>query len=293
MQDILNEIGRPSKIDSPGVKETGPMSPLGLYELFLFSALAYMLAALLVQLLMNIQYAVLLRIFKLKFTYLPLGVKFSYISAARWSDFKIFIVYGLTPLVFFILGMAILWLLREKKIGYWKFRMFLTWLAFILIHTIPAGLLAGIGVYDGLGVAYAWLADSLLIRVMIGIAVIVLIRFYRIFWLTLFLKTAYAGVFFIDFTNRRVFLTNAFIRPYIMGTIFLVPFVYTSHSLFWGVFLAGLGIIVLPFVSSEIPNIDLLIVKSDKKIWPMRYPLAYIIPALILLWFLSTFSIAF
>jgi hypothetical protein len=293
MADILNEIGRSKKQSSAGNTETGPLSPIGLYELFLFSSTAFVLSALLIQFLITLQNAILLRYFSLKFIYSPLGIRFSFVSEASWSDMRIFAIYGVAPLVFFFTGLILITVLRKSKFNNWKLRLFVTWIAFILIHTFPAGLLAGIFIYDGLGVAFAWLADSLIIRVIIGIAVIVLIRIYRSMWQTLFLKAAYAGVFITDYTNRKVFLTNAFIRPWIMGSLCLIPFVWNAYSLYWGLFLAGLGIVVLPFVSNNIPPINLLVAKSDKKIWPMRYPIVYVLVGLFILWLVTLKHISF
>lgn len=265
----------------------GPMSPIGLYQLFLFSTTHFVLAAFIVQFLMNLQNVIILKMYYFNLLYTPLGVRFLYSEESKWTVSKIFEVYGLIPMGFFVIGLLMVWMLRKRKLGNWKVRLLLTWIAFIFVHTLPIGLIAGTLIFDGFGIAQQWLIQDFTIRVGTAFAIIAIVRFYRSLWQTLFLKAAYAGVFVSDYTNRRTYLRNAFVRPWYVGCVLLFPFAWKAHSIYWLAFLVGMGIIVMPLSSLSIPPINLAVAKSKKQIWPTRYPLIIIFLLLVLLWWLS------
>lgn len=269
----------------------GPMSPVGLYQLFLFSTLHFVLAAISVQFLMNLQNVIILKMYYFNLLYTPLGVKFLYSDVSKWTIPKIFEVYGLIPLAFFVIGILMVWILRKRKLGYWKLRLLLTWMAFIFVHTLPVGLIAGTLIFDGYGIAHQWLIQDITIRIGAALAIIAVVRMYRSLWQTLFLKAAYAGVFVSDYTNRRTYLRNAFVRPWYIGCLLLFPFAWKAHSIYWLAFLLGLGIVVMPLTSLSVPSINLAVAKSKGRIWPFRYPLAFLVILLIVLWWLSGRSI--
>ena len=269
----------------------GPLSPVGLYQLFLFSTLHFVLAAIIVQFLMNLQNVIILKMYYFNLLYTPLGVKFLYSDVSKWTIPKIFEVYGLIPLAFFVIGILMVWILRKRKLGYWKLRLLLTWMAFIFVHTLPVGLIAGTLIFDGFGIAHQWLIQDITIRIGAALAIIAVVRMYRSLWQTLFLKAAYAGVFVSDYTNRRTYLRNAFVRPWYIGCLLLFPFAWKAHSIYWLAFLLGLGIVVMPLSSLSVPSINLAVAKSKVKFWTFRYPFDFLIMLLLALWWLCNTSI--
>jgi hypothetical protein len=265
-------------------QDFGPLSPKALFELFLLSTSFFAVSALLIQLLMSLQLSFMLNYLSIEYVYHPLGVGYTFVSELKWNDARIFGVYGIAPLLFFALGMALTRLLLKLQDLAWKWRLFLTWLAFLLVHTLPVGLIAGVFIYDGYGYAFRWLVDNLPVRAAIGIAIIGLVRYYRFFWLSMFLKSAYDIRLIGEFTTRKVFIVNTVYRPWFIGALALTPFVMAVQSIYWGVWIVLLGVVFLPLFGKDFPDSKLKITMSTSKLWPIKYPIIYVTAIWLALW---------
>lgn len=280
----MDYFGGRQVVEKKAEQAQGPLSPKGLYELFLFSTTTFMAAALLVQLLISLQLSLMLNFLSIEYVYHPLGVGYTFASELKWNDARVFGVYGIAPLVFFAIGVGLARFLFKNQTINWKWRLFLTWFAFLLVHTLPVGLIAGVVLYDGYGYAFRWLVDSIGIRAVLAVALIALIRYYRLFWLSGFLKSAYSLSLIGEFATRKAFLVNAVYRPWLIGCLALMPFVAGVQSIYWGSFLVLLGIVLVPLWQDDFPDTKLKIHVSTQKIWPMQYPVVYMAALWALLW---------
>jgi len=267
----------------------GPLSKKAIYELFLLSTFIFILSALLVQFLMNFQTAILLRHYSISFTYSLFSINFSSFSTAKWTLFRIYIVFGLSSLEFFIAGIMLLFI----KVKNWKVKLILTWLAFLMIHVLPLGLLSGIFIYDGFGIAYIWLFQSIMVRILISLTALLITIFFRQFWIYRFLKTVYSRKYLDNDFYRTKYIKYCFILPWFAGVIILSAFALPHHTWNWLVFIFGLACVILPIFKKKVPFHKILIYKSDKKILPLRYPLIYFITIIGVIWLGSLIKIYF
>jgi hypothetical protein len=261
-----------------------PVVPKIHYELFLFSTFIFICAALLLQFLMSLQTALLLRHFSVSFTYHLFGISYSWVSAAKWSEARIFAVYGLGTLDFFGAGLLLIFILKKIKHIYWKLRLVLVWLAFLMVHTLPLGLLAGTFFFDGFGIAYTWIFSSMAVRGVLAFFVLLVAVYFRPFWMKQFLRTASSTLYLSDTKNRKKFINSSVILPWLAGTIVLTFFVFLHHSWFWLLFLIGAGFILLPLLRPKISRQQILILRNDKRFFGLRYPLPLLLLFIAILW---------
>ena len=254
------------------------------YELFLFSTLIFVSSALLLQFLMSLQTALLLRYLDINFTYSLFGISFMSVSAEKWSEFRIFVVYGIGTLVFFAAGISLLYLLKKLKHIAWKLRLILVWIAFLMIHTLPMGMFGGTFFFEGFGMAYTWMFDDVIFRGILAFFALFISIFLRPFWMRQFLKTANSATFLSDSKNRKIFLNNLVVFPWIAGMIVLLFFVIYHKNWFWLLYLIGVGFVVLPLLWKKISHQKILIARNDKKIFNIRYPLPLMLLFFAILW---------
>jgi|GEM_PF-1079188 hypothetical protein len=260
-----------------------------LRELFLFSTFIFILCALLVQFLLTFMTAFLLRHYSISFSWSIFWIKFPYYSFEHWSMFRIYFVNSAGMLVLFFTGA----ILVDKRFGHWKWRLIITWLTFILINILPTGLLAGIFWYNEFGIAYIWLFQSIIARSVIAIIAMLIIIFFKPYWIQKFLETTYTTAFLSDGRNIEKYIKYCMILPWIAGTMVLLAFGIPKHAWFWMVSLLGLGFVILPVYPERISPMGIEIYKTGKKIFPVRNPLIFIIIILLVLWIASFYKISF
>lgn len=266
------------------------LKPRLLNQLALFSTMVFVLSALFLQFLMAFQTAFLLKHYSISFIYRLFGIGFSSVSAAKWSEARIFLVFGMTVMVFFGAGLLFLLILKKQKQLHWKIKLVITWMAFLLIHSLPMGMLAGTFFFDGFGIAYTWLFESAWVRGLVSLLALLVVMYFRPFWMKTFLKSVYSTSFLSDSGGRKAFLKHAFIRPWIFGVIILLPFAWLHQSWFWMFSYLGLGFVVFPVFWNKIPTRKFLVVKNDKRIFHIKYPLAIFLTIVVILWFADFIS---
>lgn len=260
------------------------LDPKMLKDLFLFSTFTFVFSALILQFFMTLQTGLLIHAYSISFTYNLFNIGFSSVNADLWPQERILLVYGLGMMVFFGLGMFLLYLLKKRKHLNWKYRLIYTWLAFLMVNSLPMGMLSGIFIFDGFGRAYMWLFNNMMVRLVLAFIALQIAMFYRAFWVNLFLKTAPSASLLSRSTNRKRFLSVVFIRPWALGTLILLIFVLPHLSWSWLIFLLGIGLIVLPVYRNKISKRRYLINKYKDPIFRMPYPLLRFIALIVILW---------
>lgn len=266
------------------------LKPKALFELFLYSTFVFVLSALFVQFLITLQTAILIRSFSISFTYKLFDISFLSVNADVWPEERIFLVYGLGMLAFLGLGLLLTLLLKKRRHVNWKIRLALTWTAFLMVSIVPLGMLSGIFIFDGFGIAFSWMFDSIYVRVIIAFLAVLFMVFNRPIWVNLFLKTAYSASLLSGSKNRSVFIKVIFIHPWAVGLIILTAFILPHFAWAWLVFLIGLGFVVLPVFSHKISKRRFLVDRYSKVIFRLPYPLLRFFILLAILWLADFYS---
>lgn len=232
-------------------------------ELMWFSTFMFILAGLLVRFVINVQTGLLMKYFHVRYEYRVYGNILEKGARGNWSDWKVILVFAIGPLVAFGLGFLVINDLKKNKHLAWKSRLFLTWLAFVMILILPMSMLAGVFFYDDFGYAFANIFMSKLIRAGLSLIILALTIYFRSVWIRLFLKTAYSHRI-VD--QQKLFLKRVFILPWMIGTLILMPFAVVGQYWAWLILLILLGLVVLPVFNQGNPKFRLRLYKSDNKI---------------------------
>lgn len=272
------------------VETAEAFQPKAKFEITLFSTFAFVLAALSLQFLISFQTRLLLRFYSISFTYNLFGIQFSSVDADVWPEDRIFLVYGFGLLFYFGMGILFyLWLNKSKRI-HWKWRLILTWLAFLMVYSIPVGMLIGTFLFDGFGYAYSWLFGNIFIRGIVAIVAMALAIYNRNIWITLFLKAAYSASLISNGNRRRIYIQMSFIYPFLIGVLLIALFAIPLHAWAWLGTSLGLGLIVLPLFGNKISKRKYKVYRNDKKIFRLAFPVVQVSVVIILLWLANYFS---
>ena len=271
----------------------GPLSLRSLRELSLFSMVTFVFSALLIQLLLCAWMMLLLNHFNIHFRYGLFHVSFFSESGTKWSEEMIMLVFGSGHLLMSVAGVALLLMMKNLSMAGWKTKLVLTWISFLMVNALPCGILAGAIIYDGFGVAFAWLVNSFIVRGILALLVLALLVFTSRFWYIRFLKTAFSMTFFNSPETRRTFFFAVYLRPWIMGIIILMTFTWPFLNWYWPVFLLSLGYLAIIMIGDPVIYLKPMIKKSDKQIFANRSQLVIIAVLLVLIWVAGIFRINF
>ncbi len=211
----------------------------------------------------------------------------------NWSDFKVVIVYSIGPLFSFLTGLILIRVLDKSKYLGWKLRLFLTWIAFVLIHLLPLGMLSGVLFSQDFGFASTNFFMTPLFRGAISAAMLVLAIYFRPLWLKLFSRAAYSHRI-ID--HKETFIKWVFIRSWGLGFLVLSFFASIGNYWSWLTQIALMGFVILPFFNWTTPKLKLRLTKLGGeeifkyKITPYLYSaliIALLVLAQVLMNFLS------
>lgn len=278
----------------PGLPTEGPLSSRALIELSLFSTCIFVFAALLMQFLLTLYTAFLLRLFSITFQYSLFAINFSSESGSMWSASQIYLVFGSGPILFSIVGLLLLALLKRIGMADWKTKLSLTWMAFLMVNALPCSIIAGVFFFEGFGMAFNWLTDSYIVRLVIAIIVLFILLFFSRFWSRLFLKASYSATFFDHGHSQKIFIKNVYFKPWIYGFFILMLYNWQFNNFFWRTFLVSLGYMAIAlFDHKKRMHRKPHIMKSDKIIFTSRYQMVFIVIVLVLIWIADNFIIDF
>ena len=268
-----------------------PLSSYALFELSLFSTFIFVFAALLMQFLLTLYTTILLKVFSISFQYRLFDINFLLFSNAKWSEFKVYLIFGSGPLILSAFGLALLSVLKKSITEGWKTKLALTWMAFLMVNALPCGIVAGVFFFDGFGIAFHWLTNSFIVRCMIALLVLFLLVISNRVWKWLFLNTSYSAAFLDNQDNQKIFIKNVFIKPWIYGLFILLFFNWPFNNWHWPAFLLSLG--ALPVINQSIRYQIIYVMESDNKIFTSRHQVFYIVIGLVLIWFAGILRINF
>ena len=264
-----------------------------LFELTLFSTSIFVFSALLLRFLLNLQTFLLLRIYSIHFQYSLLNIRFSSEDGTKWPFARILLVFGLGFLVFSFAALLLVKKLRKIHKGNWKFRLFLTWIAFLFAHTLPAGIIAGVLFYNSFGIAFHWLISNMIFRSLIAAGVLVLMILFRPLWLFLFLNASPRRIFVKNNKYQNVYIQAVFFKSWLLGFLILLVFSLLVPDGFWPVYIFSLGFIAVPLFNKRGVHKKFHISRSEKKIISSRYAVLFVLVFLLILWVENTFKFTF
>ena len=263
----------------------GPLSSKSLLELSLFSTFFFIFGALLLQFLLTLHTAILLKLFSFSFQYSLFSINFLTESSTGWSPNRIYLVFGSGPFVLSATGMFLLFVLRKEIISNWRIKFALTWIAFLMVNALPCGILAGVFLFDELGMAFHWFVPDLLARGVIAMVVLTILIMFSRYWQRFFFKASYTQSLINNQENQRTYIKYVFLIPWISGFIILLVFNWQFNNFYWRAYLMCLGYLMIALLDHKSrmqrkPHIW----KSDKKIFASRYQMIYFAIALLLVW---------
>jgi hypothetical protein len=271
----------------------GPLSKHSLRELSLFSSVIFIFSALLMQFLQCAWLMILLNYFDIHFSYGLFHLSFFSESGAKWSEEMIMLVFGSGPLLMSIGGVALLLIMKNLSMTGWKTKLVLTWMCFLMVNAFPCSILAGTMLYDGFGVAYMWMLNSLVSRGILALLVLVVLVITSRFWYFQFLKTVFTLAFFKSPEAQRSYFLAVFLRPWILGVVILMTFNWPFTNLFWPAFLISLGYMAIILVDDPVIRFQPRIRKSDKQIFTSRIRILSVAVALLLIWAAGNIRVRF
>jgi len=231
-------------------------------ELLWYSTFIFVLSALFARFVINLQTAYAMKFIRIKFDYQPFGNLLGEAARGNWTDGKVILVYSVGPLVFFLLGLLVLRILIKNKLLTWKMRLVLTWIAFVFIHLLPLGMLAGVVFYDDFGYAFTNILMSPMVRLAISLIFLAVAVYFRPFWLKLFLK---ASMSHRIASQRNTYIKFVFIRPWMLGTLIIAAFAMVGSYWSWLTVIVLMGFVVLPFFNWADPKMKLKLSKTGTR----------------------------
>jgi len=270
-----------------------PFSRPALLELRLFSTVAFIAAAMVLQFLVTAETGILLKIFSYQFNYSIFSLEYVDETSEPWTEAMVTFVFGSGPLMLTILGFWFLSALVNSSVTNWRVHLALTWLTFLMVNAVPCGIMAGFLSFDSVGVVFHWLAGNYFIRGIIALGVFILLLYTGGFWLFQFLKTACHPAYIADWESRKLFFKNVFVLPWLYGLVILFVFNWPFNSIYWPVSLLSLGFITM-MASNQLRAVpDLQITDPVLPVPSTRQQKLLVISALFVIWVINFISARF
>jgi len=147
--------------------------------------------------------------------------------------------------------------------------------------------------YDGFGMAFMWMVNSIITRGILALLALVLLVVTGRIWYFHFLKTAFTQAFFNSPEAQRSYFIAVFLRPWILGVLVLMAFNWPFTNLYWPAFLVSLGYLAIIMVGDPVIQFQPSIKTSDKQIFTSRIQRLSVIAALILIWAVGNIRVKF
>jgi hypothetical protein len=183
--------------------------------------------------------------------------------------------------------------LKQSNRITWRWKLLLTWIAFIAVNFLPAGIVAGALFFDGFGVAFHWITEYLILRLFVAALVVVLLIITSRIWQRAFLKSAYTTAFFTNADDQREFLIATYLKPWFLGLLILIPFNYPFTGWYWPASLLSLGFLGFSMLDYNHRYRALRIVRTGQTLSSTRWLSFSIALLIILLWLAGMFRINF
>jgi hypothetical protein len=265
------------------IRQVNPLDPKQLVRLYLFSTMMFLVSLFALRFIEIFITRSVLRSFFIHFYYSPFSISFPAGSSEVWSENKILFTFGLVPALYLFGGLV----LATIRVRNWKLNLFLTWTSFIMVSSVPAGLAAGVIFYQSLGIATAWMFNSFILQLIIGLGAIFLLVLSFPLWTPRFLKASNSARFFSDVFKTRKYIRYAITYPWLTGAMVTCLAGIFRQDWYWIVSVLLFGLVILPMTARDFRASRIKIHRSGGEIFSMRYP---VIPLILLIIFLLAVS---
>jgi len=245
-------------------------------DIYLYSFSMLLLMALLVQFSQISFSGLLLHAYGIPFTWNPLFLKDVSADMNYWTHGRLFMVYGLMPSVQLSAGLLLMrWLQLAASID-WQLRLKLTWLAFLMVNLFPAGIISGLFIFDGLGVAFTWLVPPIMVRGVISVFPVIAMVITRFYWIPMFLRASYSLATINETSLRNTFLRNIFTLPWLFTFLVIALFSFFLKIWYWPISFFALLFVIIPFLGNPGMRLKIKVNPSYKLMPDSRFSLFYL-----------------
>lgn len=259
--------------------------------LFFYSFFCLLFSLILAQFIYVLCTSALLLYYHIPFTWHPLLISDISKSWQYWDETKLYLIYSIVPLILLLIGLLLLRQLNKNRSFSFKERVLLSWLSFVLINMFPGGVLAGVFIYDGLGVLVNFMFPSLWLRLFIlVIPVFVFISTYKI-WAKLFLKTAPSTLWINHNKKKFRYIQIIYITPLLLTTALLILNGTWLKRWYLGLIFGSFFLLIIPIIWRRGLFTNVLLHKSTESN-PRVKTLVFLI-VLLILFFISSPLISF
>jgi hypothetical protein len=256
--------------------------------LFLYSFFCLLLSIILVQFAWVLLTSALLVFYHIPFTWHPLLIADISKSWQYWSESKLFLIYSIVPFALLLAGLFIHRQLNKNRSFSYKEKVLLNWLSFVLINMFPGGIIAGVFIYDGLGVLINFMFQSLWFRLFLAlIPLLIFVSTYKI-WAKLFLKAAPSSHWINRNKMKFRYLQLTYILPLFFVTVLLVLNSYWQKKWYLGLIFGSFFFLIVPLLGKGWKSIKVLLHKTTEST-PRLGTLLFLIALLILIFISSPF----
>lgn len=252
-------------------------------KLTIFSTTVFVFAALAFRFLLNLQTSVLLKFYDIHFQYRLFDITFASIDGSKWSLLQILLVFGVGYLVFTLFGFFLMNRFNSIHNVKWKTRLIFTWIILVLSNALPAAMVAGCFSVNSFGVITHWLAENMVIRILIALGALLMMFLSRNFWVFLFFKAAPSSYFLTEEEPMALYITHVFAKSWLYGFLVLLFFNWPMRDIYWPIFYLSYGFVALPLSNRPTAYEDISIRKSNKEILSSPNSMYYILGIFLLI----------
>jgi hypothetical protein len=229
----------------------------------LWSSFLALMAGLLLRFMHVLLTSLLLRFFSIGFNFHLFRISYEGAAGGQWSDVRVLSVYLLGTLVFLFLGVMAYQLTETSKIKNLKIRLFFTWFSFLAVFLFPLQALSGVFIHDEMGLGLRWFIPGWVFRLIVAIVLVGAGFLFRVVWIKLFLKTAWALEVIDSYGKRKKHIRLIFFQSLLIAALIMTLFGISTGSLTWIVMNISLALVGLAFVVLDLPEKTPRIVKTE------------------------------
>jgi hypothetical protein len=230
--------------------------------LLLYSLFCLIVSLMLVQFLWVSFTSALLIYFQIPATWHPLSITNISKNWQYWNESKLFMIYTSVPLILLYAGLVLSRRLVKNHSYTYKERLFLNWLSFILINSFIGGIMAGVFIYDGLGVVIQFMFPGIIRLIFLLIPFIIFISTSKI-WAKHFLKSAPSTRMINRTQLRSRYLQIIFTLPLLISVIFLILYSFLQNKWYFGITVASFSLMIPFIITNRFFHEKVMLSKTD------------------------------
>lgn len=178
-------------------------------------------------------------------------VEYGHAPFNNWTEGKLIFIHSVPYLIYVLVGLYLPHYFRNSP--YW-IQLAVTWLSFQAILSVMAGLVAGLFIYYGPGVALTWFFVNMPVRIagVIVMLIVILLAVRRFAWYFMFSLPETINI--SDHHHSRNLIRQLVLFPFILSFVMIAPLV-DMFTLLNFIFSFILGLIFYFVVNQMMPGV--------------------------------------